>query len=369
LVQHDHVRWAKTDAKVGLHTEEYVSDWCTFTWHASGDAHLPGRSALSRLLGKNLVTGLSGPPHPAWLDHGHDDYPDFIIGVDEASGAPLRFTCDPEQLANYFGKNPEAPHYLTPVHFDARVLNRYLDEPDRYEVSPTRVSGADMWSISIGRTSTGDVDAYLGDLGRDLPWQEREHWRAHNVPPRGRLDEDRFRRDFLGQWAGELGPLDALRSAYKRVQSTATHELGWPLFRPLAGDDLVDFERLHSPTLDAPRALLRPVLVLTKALVDSIDVTAIKRLIGPSDIQSLGLLERLLEHRQVGGAPVTPLRALQRLRSAGGLAHRADDSKKKLYTELGIEGLTPAQALDVLASRIAGALNDIADGLESSPPN
>jgi hypothetical protein len=367
LIQHDHARWASPEEKQTLHTEKYDSEWCTFTWSANGDVFLPGKTALSRLLGKTLVTGLAGRPNPAWLDYGAETYPDFLIGVDPESGQPTSFTCDPDELANYFGKNPGAPHYLTPVQFDSKVLNRYLDEPERYAVSPTRISCADMWSISIGRTSTGDVDVYLGDLGRDLPWQELDHWRSHNVLPRGRMDEDRFRRDFLGQWAGDLEPLDALRAAYRRVHSASQTAFGWDVFRPLDGPDLIDFERLQPPTLTGQRALLRPVLVLTKALVDSIDVKAIKRTIGPSDLQSLGLLELLLEHLGGDTAAVGPFRDLYRLRSSGGLAHLAGESRHKIYADLGIADLTPAKATDALAVRLANSLDAIADQLETRP--
>ena len=38
--------------------------------------------------------------------------------IDE-NGKEIRHTCNPSCLSNYFGANPTAPHYLTPVYFDA----------------------------------------------------------------------------------------------------------------------------------------------------------------------------------------------------------------------------------------------------------
>ena len=43
-----------------------------------------------------------------------------IYLLDE-NGKEIRHTCNPSCLSNYFGANPSAPHYLTPVYFDAAV--------------------------------------------------------------------------------------------------------------------------------------------------------------------------------------------------------------------------------------------------------
>lgn len=368
VIQHDHVLWADTPV-FELLQHDYDSDWCSFAWHAAHGQPIPGHPALSRLLGKNVITGIPGGPNPSWLDYGNGSYGEFIIGVDGESGGLLSFSCDPDLVSNYFGKNPDAPHYLTPVHFDQKVLDRYLDDPDRYSVSSTRISALDMWSISIGRTSTGDVEIYLGDLGRDMPWQERDHWRAHNIPPRGRMNGDRFRRDFLGQLAGAQDPLDALRDARRAVNDAARTKFGWPIFRPLVHNDAVAFEQLHPPVLDSERALIQPVLLLAKGLVDAIDSKAIKSLLNSAEQQSLRLLEELLISLGGDSSVVQPLRNLYRLRSSGGVAHLAGDSREKVHVAVGIARLSPADAVNKLAHDLTESLNRIAMQLgDSSSP-
>ncbi|MEO2133782.1 hypothetical protein [Microbacterium sp.] len=365
VVQHDHVLWASTP-KFDLLQLEYESDWCRFEWQAVHEQPIPGRDSLSRLLGKNLVTGITGRPTPSWLDYGNEIYEEFIVGVDDESGELIHFSCDPEKVSNYFGKNPDAPHYLTPVHFDSKVLDRYLDDPDRYQVSSTRLSTLDMWSISIGRTSTGDVDVYLGDLGRDMPPQERAHWRSHNIPPRGRMDRDRFRRDFLGQFAGEQEPLDALRDSYRRVNDIARSKLGWPIFRPMNASDTVAFDKLHPPVHSGERALAQPVLLLAKALVDAINSKPIKARLKSEDTQSLALLEALVCSFGGDASVVQPFRNLYRVRSSGGVAHLAGDSREKTLAAAGIAGLSPAEAINQLATDIAAALQSIAERIDEA---
>ena len=365
VIQHDHVLRAETEA-FELFQLEYDSDWCSFAWHAVHDQLISDYPALSRLLGKNVITGIPGGPSPSWLDYGNDNFLEFVIGVDGESGGMISFSCNPDLVSNYFGKNPDAPHYLTPVHFDQKVLDRYLDDPDHYSVSSTRLSALDMWSISIGRTSTGDVDVYLGDLGRDLPWQERDHWRAHNIAPRGRMNGDRYKRDFLGQFAGEQDPLDALRDARRAVNEASQARLGWPIFRPLGPNDAIAFGKLHPPVLDSERALVQPVLLLAKALVDAIDSKAIKSLLDSTEQQSLRLLEELLRYLGGDGSVVQPLRNLYRLRSSGGVAHLAGGSREKVHDAVGIAGLPPADAVNKLASDLTESLNRMSKQLKAA---
>lgn len=360
LVQHDHIRWAKVK-KFGPVDLTYNSEWCSFTFNARHGQPIPGQNAHSRLLGQNIVAGIDGRPVPAWLDYGQENYGEFIIGVEPEGGQPVFYTSDPDALANYFGKNPNAPHYLTSVHFDQQVLDRYLDEPDRYMVSGTRLSAVDMWSVSLGRTSTGDVEIYLGDLGRDLPWQEHHHWKSHNIVPRGDMDPDRYKRDFLGQFAGTPEPLEQLRESLSEANLAAERVWGRALFRPLSAEEAQEFERLHPPVQRGQHALVQPILLLTKALIDAIDVKLIKDVIGSSESRSVALLGELVSHLGGDASVVGPLHDLYRVRSSGGIAHLANSSRSKLLASVGLEGMAPADAVNTLATRLSSSLTSIAD--------
>ena len=87
--------------------------------------------SLARMLGKCGV-----PPIPGYhlSDRGRfpieEVHEDFVIGFDN-DGRELTFTSDEERLSNYFGKNPNAPNYLTPVYFSPEVLNKYYGDPSR----------------------------------------------------------------------------------------------------------------------------------------------------------------------------------------------------------------------------------------------
>lgn len=106
------------------------------------------------------------PPGPVetcgiWPYEEEDDhFPGFVIGEDD-HGRQVRFTCNPDLLANYFGKNPDEPHYLTPVHFRREVLAKYYDNPELYTVEDGYLRCANLWGVQIDN----DHD----DRGRGLP--------------------------------------------------------------------------------------------------------------------------------------------------------------------------------------------------------
>ena len=73
---------------------------------------ISGKPAFGRLLGKRLIDALPIEKCGIWPYEGNKSYESFIIGLRD-DGSDVLFTSDPDQLADYFGKNPDSPHYLT----------------------------------------------------------------------------------------------------------------------------------------------------------------------------------------------------------------------------------------------------------------
>ena len=71
-------------------------------------------------------------------DEDREDYPEFAI-KEFPNGDLERFSCNPDKLGNYFGENPNAPQYLTPVYFSPDVLDRYRGNPN-FEVTERSLS-------------------------------------------------------------------------------------------------------------------------------------------------------------------------------------------------------------------------------------
>lgn len=277
------------------------------------------------------------PPPPVekagiWPYEEEDDYfPDFIIGLSE-DGDEIRYTCNEDALANYFGANPEAPHYLTPVHFRREVLQKYYDKPELYTVEDGYLRCVGLWGVQIDNSAEGSVVVFLGDLGRDLPKQERDYWRSFNIAPEFPVSETFFRRSFLAQPTEPAARDLQVRSKYVALGRAWKESFGWDLFRKPEEADAGLLQRLRLPLNDSQAEFESTIRIMTQLFVDALNESEIKKLIpgGVKDEKGIAKLERWLtqESYEHVNRDVKFLRELQMIRSQG-TAHR----KSKNYEE------------------------------------
>ncbi len=195
--------------------------------------------AYSRLSGKRLLEPLPKSKSGFWgfAEETKKQYADFIINVDE-NGEEETHTANPDTLANYFGANPEAPNYLTPVAFRKLVLEKYYHQPSKYSVEDSILRCGSLWSLQIDNHHDDIVCVWLGDLGRDLPYQEQLHWRAHNIPSPGGVSKTYFKRQILAQFTDSERPEHLFATQYYSLQKDSIECLGWQLLLPMdAGDE------------------------------------------------------------------------------------------------------------------------------------
>lgn len=347
--------------------DDYRSEWAHFDFHVMHERSMGDRPAFSRLLGQHALTPLRNSRLPRFEDRKQDsEYPEFIYALDSETGKPLMHVADPDQLGTYFDKDGSRLHYLTPIYFKREVLQPYAAEPGRYRLSQTRLSCLDVWGVQISFNSAGLVEVYLGDLGRDLPADEWSHWLAYNVPPEGEMDEGRFRRDFLNQWASSPDPMLELRNALNDAIRASANLLDGPIWRELDRDLSSQLESLIGPMSTDPASFAQPILTLSKALVDSIDPAVLRPEVAtePGD-QSLRLLQKYMDKLGDESDVTSALRGLQALRSRGGIAHIRNSQSDRALVAMGIEGLNPLDAFNEVAQQVARALRAITALMES----
>jgi len=358
VLQVDHVT-KTTLPEIERIDDEFRNGWAHFTFSALYHPTMPRRPTFSRLLGQYVLTGQSNARVPRFQERDRErDSPEFIYGVDPQSGAMLTHTCDPDQLGTYYDDDNSRLHYLTPVYVNREVLQPYAAEPARYRISAGRLTCLNLWGVDISFNTAGLVEVYLGDIGRDLPADEWGHWRSYNVPPRGHMEEGRFRRDFLNQIASSTDRVGDLRRARSKAARVSRRVLSAPLWKALHEDLGGEFESLVGPLADDAAALGQPLLVLTKALVDGIDPRPLKEFLGSHDKgeQSLALLTRFVETLGGTSTDVAVLASLQRSRSKGGVAHLAGSDRDRVAAELGFTGQGPWDAFQSVVVRLTAAL-------------
>jgi hypothetical protein len=315
---------------------------------------------FSRVLGKVIL-----PPPPrsksgVWpfQDQESQNSVSFIIGID-GDGNAVEHTSDPDQLANYFGANPDAPHYLTPVYFRREVLAKYFGESHRYVVSDGLLTCLSLWSCQIDNDLKSHVVVFLGDLGRDLPYEEQLHWRQFNVLPESQISETNFRRSFLAQFANAQAPDLTFRQEYTRISVDWSNKYGWLLFlTPSPGDShLLDTVRI--PVTNSQTEFDEQIGCITKLLIDSLNERELSAHAGPFEEGAKGIakFDRFLGKTDFPERAylVQLLRDLQALRSSGS-AHRKGSAYDKITAKLQIDGVQKADAIRRLLESAAGGL-------------
>lgn len=344
-------RWSsKTLDELGLEkqdedTQEETYRYIRWVDMLSGMTN-PERRTFARFMGKKVVKGAENYL-PAWIrDREGRQYEQFIIGVD-GEGDNLYYTCDEDELANYFGKNPGSPQYLTPVFFNKSVMAKYYNDPAKYRVEDSHLYCGGYWGLRLDNNHRDYVVVYLGDLGK-LSHMEQLYWKSFNVVPDGSVSDVAFRRDVLGEWAYADEPALVFKATYERFGNHWRLQFGWDLFKPLRPADAHHLTALHVPSDGNQKEFDEQIMSLAKLMVDRLNEAEVAKLATPEP-QDKGGITKFGRYLTAVDFPDTQafvgyLRNLQSLRS--GAAHvknpksNSDYQKAVRYFDLDKNGFS-----------------------------
>lgn len=325
--------------------------------------------AFSRLIGKRLIPPLPKEKSGFWgfAEEETRKHVDFVTGIDER-GDEVTFSSNPDRLADHFGANPGVPNYLTPIHFRKQVLDKYFQAPGKYSVEDGYLRCGSLWGLTMDNHHHDRVIAWLGDLGRDLPYEEQLHWRSQNIPPTGGVSKTFFRRQILAQFADSDRPEHVFQQKYQNLAAVCRDCIGWSLLLPLTAEDAHHLQSLRIPSTDEQKDFDDLVQALTKILIDSLNEKALNALIPSQTLGaikgSISRLEFAFRARGVSGFEphIAFLRNLQELRSSG-TAHRKGSNYRKIADEFQVDSRNLravfsgilAKALNLLDFLIAAA--------------
>lgn len=328
---------------------------------------------FSRYLGKKVLPPPDIQSCGVWPYEEKDNhFPEFIIGEDQ-DGKEVRFACDPDRLANYFGANAEAPQYLTPVFFSRDVLRRYYEEPEKFSVEDGYLRCVGLWGVSIDNDSPDCVAVFLGDIGRDMPAKERDYWKAFNISPPSGLSETAIRRSFLAQFAEAKSPDIVFRHAYERFAEEWNESHGWSLLRGLHEADRHLLQRVRIPLTESLPEFESCVLNLARLLTDALNDKELKaRIQGsvPEDAKSLVKLEMWLTQERYPhlDRDMRFLRLLQQLRSRAAAHLKGSDYEKLIRDKMPGDGTfhDAGRRLLTQAATVLEGLADYFDALDDT---
>lgn len=285
---------------------------------SGGEYHIPD-TVFSRILGKKII-----PPDPIeqcgfWPYERKREYEEFIIGTDD-QGNSISYTSNPDCLRNYFGANPTAPWYLTPVFFSREVLQKYYAKPELYTITDGHLSCQALWGIEIDNHHLDVVSVFLGDLGRDLPESEQKHWKNYNILSGESLSKTTFARDFLC-YAAESSVIEhQFKRDYKSLNNKWKETYGWYLYTLFDSEDALLFDQIRRPLSESQEEFDQLVLQLCKILIDALNEKELSAGVNNTQgLRGIGKLEQWIKNENVIGfeGHITFLKNLWELRSAG----------------------------------------------------
>ncbi|OGU33508.1 MAG: hypothetical protein A2068_14985 [Ignavibacteria bacterium GWB2_35_6b] len=296
----------------------------------------------SWLMGKKIIEPLK-KFSPTIFDKPLQQFTSFIIGIDE-NGENIFYTCNEEELSDFFDKNIGLPNYLTPIFFKKDVLSKYYNNPHKYLVHDGMVERKGFWSLFIDNNHPSYVSVFLGDLGK-LSYKEQLYWKHYNVYYEGGISHTSFERNIEAKFSDPELPDLYFKMKLNLFTEKWRSKFGWDLFKPLAKEDMHYLESLHIPSADNQKEFDEQILSITKIMIDSLNE---KKLINEmnnqaKDFKSIDKLNAFLENKNITIPPMIKFfRNLQTLRSTS-VAHRKStknrDYKKALeYFKLNDKG-------------------------------
>ena len=322
-----------------------------------------GGKAFSRFVGKKILPPPSIVECGAWPYDVNQpaQYVDFIVDVDD-QGAPILHSCDPDGLANYFGANEHAQHYLTPVWFTRDVLSKYYDQSDKFSVEDGYLRCGSLWSIQIENNMPDHVVVYLGDLGRDMHYEEQSYWRNFNVTSSGRQpSETNFRRAFQAEFADPSEPDLLFKQRYTRLNEAWAAKFGWPLYRPPHEGDAHIFKQFRLPISESLGEFDTQILFLVKLVIDSLNESELaKRSDVTPDEKGITKFDKYLKAKNYlnSDRDIAALRVLQNLRSSGA-AHAKGKNFDKIQKSVGLDRHSPRTVFRNLLNGVNQMLSDL----------
>lgn len=284
-------------------------------------------------------------------------YVDFKI-VFPHSGKCIMHTCAPKKLANLFGANIGAPQYLTPVFFKTAVLDKYRDEPSRYDVESgclrCKRNGDALWCIPIDNHGKDCVSVFLGDLGH-LPYAEQLHFASQNIL-KGEISDTFFKSQIDAEFCDSTHPVEVFKRLYYQLRTVGWEVLGWHIFLPLADGDRHYMSSLKLLTHNEQKEFDEQILALAKILVESLNKKELNRFL-PCECKdgSIQLLANVFARQNICGGErhIKYLKTLQYIRSTS-VAHGKGRKYAKVCKLVGLD-IKPLS--EVIENMFAGAVD------------
>ena len=161
-------------------------------------------------------------------------YAEFIVQDWKNKKILKNYSIDPKNFANYFTKS-DLPFETSPIFFKAEVLDKYKNNPDKYELKERTISCRGGWHIeTYDINEYNQVHTYAVYLAR-LPYKEQLHWLQYNEDPKGAISKRAFQTDFEAKFPDEKPMFQQLQESLEALGKTKIDDKNICIWAPKGG--------------------------------------------------------------------------------------------------------------------------------------
>ena len=289
-------------------------------------------------------------------DRQDKQYASFLT-LDGKNKRVAEVSCAPNAMASYFERDSPLPYQISPVFFNAAVLDKYKADPEKYSLEHRSVSCRNAWHLqSYDVNDAGQVHTYICYLG-DLPHSEQLYWKSFNESPKGSISRRAFTTDIMGEWCHDPDPLRDLQAILSDL-----HTAGVKWFR-LREPDLV--AQLHYPLTPSVKIWSDTLIALAKLIVEGLEKKYFeeraksKGTKGDPTWASIRWVQEAMKSSgisdEIVGEVISPLRTVQELRTKLG-AHSGGSEAASIRADLLRKYKTPRLHIEHLCGQLVHSL-------------
>ena len=226
-------------------------------------------------------------------------YANFTV-LDAKNNKILKnYSLDPRNFANYFTKS-DLPFEISPIFFKAEILDKYKNNPDKYELTERTISCRGGWYLqTYDINKYNQVHTYAIYLAR-LPFKEQLHWLQYNEEPKGGISNRAFQTDIEGKFPDEKSKLEHLQESLEKLGSLKVGEEGYVIWSPKGGSWDSASKGLHYVNSENPNQWHDFIIALTNTTNEGFQTKTLKKIaanLGNDDekLASLGLIKFILK--------------------------------------------------------------------------
>lgn len=289
----------------------------------------------SWILGKKIISFDPSKSKSYHFDYENQVYESFITGYDE-EGNEVYQDCSKTN-----------DKYFVVTYFKKDVLNKYYNEPQKYEVDGWHVK-SNFFSLKIDNNNEDYVAVFLIELGY-LPYKEQLHWKHYNIQPQKGISHAYYQTMIEGNWVDHPETPDLFfKHKFEQFNKKWETKFGWRLYKPLAKEDEHLFKALHIPTSNNVKSFCEQILSIIKITIDRLNEAELAKQITLDDNdKGITKLEKFLAVQQMQIPDmITFLRHLWNLRS-GLLAHSFSNSNDKCKKAIKYFGIREDNYIEV----------------------